>query len=256
MVNGRIARTMPAAELAADRDLQQRLLGVTTAGDAEEETAAEEAAPTDAETRIFTVRRANDDGAMPDTSTPPPAPEERAVRGFTRWNAADTTVGPRDQIVSGRAEPVTAPPSLEVAAASLAQDRARGARRRIARGDHLRPRRLHRRHLRHQGPRAGLPAQLPGEARACAPSRSISRPRARPSPASVPPREVARHHPEGERAVFTGDRGSAVTAMADRLRALHHDAARPRRHHLRRRLGRHGAGDAGDARAPRSASPR
>ena len=29
MVNGRIARTMPAAELAADRELQQRLLGVS-----------------------------------------------------------------------------------------------------------------------------------------------------------------------------------------------------------------------------------
>ena len=38
MVNGRIARTMPAAELAADRDLQQRLLGVTTAGDVEDAT--------------------------------------------------------------------------------------------------------------------------------------------------------------------------------------------------------------------------
>ncbi|HEY6354728.1 MAG TPA: Tm-1-like ATP-binding domain-containing protein [Burkholderiaceae bacterium] len=35
-----------------------------------------------------------------------------------------------------------------------------------------------------------------------------------PSPASVHPREVARHHPEGERAVFTNDRGSAVSAMA------------------------------------------
>jgi uncharacterized protein (UPF0261 family) len=35
-----------------------------------------------------------------------------------------------------------------------------------------------------------------------------------PSPASVPPREVARHHPQGEQAVFTGDRGSAVSAMA------------------------------------------
>jgi uncharacterized protein (UPF0261 family) len=30
----------------------------------------------------------------------------------------------------------------------------------------------------------------------------------------VHPREVARHHPGGERAVFTGDRGSAVTEMA------------------------------------------
>jgi uncharacterized protein (UPF0261 family) len=36
----------------------------------------------------------------------------------------------------------------------------------------------------------------------------------RPSPASVHPREVARHHPQGEAAVFSGDRGSAVTAMA------------------------------------------
>ena len=38
----------------------------------------------------------------------------------------------------------------------------------------------------------------------------------KPSPAMVHPREVARHHPEGERAVFTGDRGSAVTEMARR----------------------------------------
>ena len=36
----------------------------------------------------------------------------------------------------------------------------------------------------------------------------------KPSPASVHPREVARHHPGGEAAVFTSDRGSAVAAMA------------------------------------------
>jgi uncharacterized protein (UPF0261 family) len=36
----------------------------------------------------------------------------------------------------------------------------------------------------------------------------------KPSPAMVHPREVARHHPGGERAVFTGNRGSAVTEMA------------------------------------------
>ncbi|WP_218668949.1 Tm-1-like ATP-binding domain-containing protein [Variovorax sp. KK3] len=34
------------------------------------------------------------------------------------------------------------------------------------------------------------------------------------SPASVHPREVARHHPQGESAVFSNDRGSATTAMA------------------------------------------
>jgi uncharacterized protein (UPF0261 family) len=36
----------------------------------------------------------------------------------------------------------------------------------------------------------------------------------KPSAAMVHPREVARCHPEGERAVFTGERGSAVTEMA------------------------------------------
>jgi uncharacterized protein (UPF0261 family) len=36
----------------------------------------------------------------------------------------------------------------------------------------------------------------------------------RPSTASVHPREVARHHPGGEAAVFTSDRGTAVTGMA------------------------------------------
>ena len=36
----------------------------------------------------------------------------------------------------------------------------------------------------------------------------------KPSTAAVHPREVARHHPEGESAVFSGDRGGAVTAMA------------------------------------------
>ncbi|MGK6308389.1 Tm-1-like ATP-binding domain-containing protein [Variovorax sp. DT-64] len=40
------------------------------------------------------------------------------------------------------------------------------------------------------------------------------------SPASVHPREVARHHPQGEAAVFSGDRGSATTAMAQAFEAF------------------------------------
>jgi uncharacterized protein (UPF0261 family) len=36
----------------------------------------------------------------------------------------------------------------------------------------------------------------------------------RPSPAAISPAEVARHHPGGIGAVFTGDRGSAVAGMA------------------------------------------
>jgi uncharacterized protein (UPF0261 family)/ABC-type branched-subunit amino acid transport system ATPase component len=36
----------------------------------------------------------------------------------------------------------------------------------------------------------------------------------KPSPAAIGPTEVARHHPEGAGAVFTGDRGTAVAGMA------------------------------------------
>ena len=36
----------------------------------------------------------------------------------------------------------------------------------------------------------------------------------KPSPAAISPTEVARHHPQGIGAVFTGDRGSAVAGMA------------------------------------------
>ena len=46
MVNGRIAQEMPAAELAADRELQERLLGVRSGDDDEDERAARAAPAT------------------------------------------------------------------------------------------------------------------------------------------------------------------------------------------------------------------
>jgi ABC-type branched-subunit amino acid transport system ATPase component len=57
MVNGRIARSMPAAELAADRELQQRLLGGTMA---EDEVEVLEEKPAIEEVRILTVKRAGE----------------------------------------------------------------------------------------------------------------------------------------------------------------------------------------------------
>ena len=86
MVNGRIARTLSAAELGADRALQEQLLGMRASADYESE--EEEPAPPSAEAaasepRIFTIKRASDG---PDAAE---APRERAVRGFTRWNAGD-----------------------------------------------------------------------------------------------------------------------------------------------------------------------
>ena len=76
MVNGRIARSMPAAELAADLDLQQRLLGVRSGG--EEEAPPPEVPPQAEEVRIYTVKRAQESVVQE---------EERTVRGFTRWGA-------------------------------------------------------------------------------------------------------------------------------------------------------------------------
>ena len=86
MVNGRIARMMSAAELGANRELQHQLLGVR-AGDESRRGGAPAAAPESApEQRIYTIRRAGDDAAAPGE---PAAADARAVRGFTRWNAAD-----------------------------------------------------------------------------------------------------------------------------------------------------------------------
>ena len=217
MVNGRIARTLPAGELAADRELQQRLLGVATdaSADADEMAVDAIAAPAAEETRIYTIRRSTDDVSAPEPpdAAPMAAPEERAVRGFTRWNAADSGVGPRDRIIGDRAEPPPVVPSLEVAAANLSRTgrEARvvelpvaetfGRAAYIAGTFDTKGRELG--FLRNCLEKLGLRTVTVDLATSGAPS-----------PASVPPREVARHHPRGERAVFTGDRGSAVAEMA------------------------------------------
>ncbi len=216
MVNGRIARTMSASELAADRGLQQRLLGVQAGQDeeAEERAAAAREPAADAEVRVLTVRRAADVDA-PVASAQAPAPDaERTVRGFTRWNAADTRVGPRDRLVVARAEPPAEAPSIAAAAAKLAES-GRDARvlefpvaassdraAYVAGTFDTKGRELF--FLRSCLEKLGL--------RTVTVDLSTS---GTPSPAMVHPREVARHHPKGERAVFTGDRGSSVAAMAE-----------------------------------------
>ena len=227
MMNGRITRSMPAAELAADRDLQQRLLGVRTAGEGENgEAAAPEPAaalpePDAGEVRVLTVKRSGDVPGL----APPSAPgEARAVRGFTRWNAADPQERPRERLVEARAEPTVEPPSLTEAAAAIA-DSGRDARvlefpvgATVARAAYIagtfdtKGRELF--YLRNCLEKLGLRTVTVDLATS-----------GKPSPAMIHPREVARHHPRGERAVFTGDRGTAVTEMAV---AFEHFVARRR----------------------------
>src|SRR4029450_4775076 len=82
MVNGRIAHEMAAQALAADRALQERLLGVRANGGGQ--AAAVEAAASDEPVQVLTVRRAHAEGA-PALDVPAP----RQVRGLNRWNAGD-----------------------------------------------------------------------------------------------------------------------------------------------------------------------
>jgi uncharacterized protein (UPF0261 family)/ABC-type branched-subunit amino acid transport system ATPase component len=190
MVNGRIARSMPTAELAADRELQQRLLGVKLDTELPADTPVEDVA--DEPVRVFTVKRAAD-SVVVEPSTPR---EERTIRGFTRWGATG-----RDHVVDAvPAEPAeTRAHEPRVVELPVAQTVGRAAY--IAGTFDTKGRELF--YLKTCLDKLGV--------------RNVTVDLAtsgKPSPAMVHPREVARHHPNGERAVFTGDRGSAVTEMA------------------------------------------
>jgi uncharacterized protein (UPF0261 family)/ABC-type branched-subunit amino acid transport system ATPase component len=188
MVNGRIARSMTAAELAADRDLQQRLLGVKTDTDDAPATTVEDQASH--QVQVLTVKRAAD----PVVAEPPAPREERTIGGVTRWGA--TT---RDHVGAGERPAEARTPETRVMEFPVAQTVGRAAY--IAGTFDTKGRELF--YLRSCLEKLGLRTVTVDLATS-----------GKPSPAVVHPREVARHHPGGERAVFTGDRGSAVTEMA------------------------------------------
>jgi uncharacterized protein (UPF0261 family)/ABC-type branched-subunit amino acid transport system ATPase component len=203
MVNGRIAQQMPSAQLAGDRALQERLLGLRSNGHDEKAEPGAEAARIEqpAPAQVFTVRRAHGEGAP---SLDDLAPSR--VRGFTRWNAGGTAAPVVDIARVAPAAPAAAAAPVPPAAASprvfdlpVAASSARAAY--VAGTFDTKGRELL--FLRQCLERSGL--------RVVTVDLSTT---GRASPASVHPREVARHHPQGEAAVFSGDRGSATTAMA------------------------------------------
>ena len=201
MVNGRIAEQLPAAELAADRELQERLLGVRSGGH-DEDAEAEAATPEPADdgpppTQVLTVRRAYGDGAPSLDELAP-----RTVRGYNRWNAADAQA-PVVDISRDPASRADAAPTRESSARVVEFPVAASAGRAayVAGTFDTKGRELF--FLRQCLERLGLRVVTVDLATS-----------GKPSPASVHPREVARHHPQGESAVFSGDRGGAVSAMA------------------------------------------
>jgi uncharacterized protein (UPF0261 family)/ABC-type branched-subunit amino acid transport system ATPase component len=203
MVNGRIAHQLPAAELAADRDLQERLLGVRSGGHHDEPEDEPEPTPAPAEeaapTQVLTVRRAHGDGAPSLDDLAP-----RTVRGLNRWNATDPGSAPVDIPRTAPAEASAPRPAEREASARVLEfpvAASAGRAAYVAGTFDTKGRELF--FLRQCLERLGL--------RVVTVDLSTS---GKPSPASVHPREVARHHPQGESAVFSGDRGGAVSAMA------------------------------------------
>ena len=252
MVNGRIARSMPSAELAADRDLQQRLLGVKVGGDAEPDGRARRSGPGSGRGR--TTRHRLHGPARDRRRRAGDRPRARAARRahgarfhpVERGRSPERAARPARRAArrSGRAVP-----SLDAAAAAVAESGRTGRVVELPGRRHHRARGLRRRHLRHQGARALLPPEPPGEARGAD---------GHGRPGDVR-QAVAGHDPSpGGRAAPSAGRARRVHGRprlrrqrdGGGVRAVRPPPARPRRPHLGRRLRGHRAGHAGDARAP------
>jgi uncharacterized protein (UPF0261 family)/ABC-type branched-subunit amino acid transport system ATPase component len=194
MINGRINRVMEAARLEADRELQQRLLGVGQHGEPEapEESAAAPAAQTgQPQPKARGPTRVYLSNPIPPTRWSQPVPTaqiETAAR--TRTIApepeASSAVAPAVElrpIHRGGAAPVIVAGTLDTKGAEL-------------------------RFLRDQIAAAGVRVVLVDLSTSGGPS-----------PADVPPHHVAAYFRGGPNAVFSGERGAAITAMAEAFEA-------------------------------------
>jgi len=194
MINGRVNRLMEAARLEADRELQQRLLGVGQHGQAEppEEGGAQAPGPQDERRPTKArgpIRVYNANPILPTRwSQPAPAAQiEAAAR--TRTAAPEPSaaeVAPAVEIRPihrGGVAPVIVAGTLDT------------------KGDELR-------FIRDQIAGAGVRVLLVDLSTSGGPS-----------PADVPPHHVAAYYRGGPNAVFTGDRGAAITAMAEAFEA-------------------------------------
>lgn len=181
MVNGRINRTAPARELAADRDLQQRLLGVGRHG--HDDTPEPEARPESrADTPAGPTKIYLSNPKLP-TRWSQPAPVEAIERAARIVTTAPTAI-PQAQT---ELRPLAAPGAQVVLVAGTLDTK----------GEELR-------FIRDQIRAAGLPVRMVDV------STSGGH-----SGAEVPAHLIAAFHPRGAAGVFTGDRGAAVAGMTE-----------------------------------------
>ena len=189
MVNGRIARELPSAELARDAELQRRLIGVGSHGH-EDEVAPTPAAEPEPEVRAYVVRRASND--LPTIELSDEAPAYSVSRAPTRWGQGGAPVRIPDPVVEDASpREMAVPVAFTVGRAAY-----------VAGTFDTKAKELF--FLKNRIEALGLSTVTV--------DLSTS---GRPSPADVGPPEVARHHPRGAAAVFGTDRGASVTAMAE-----------------------------------------
>lgn len=186
MVNGQINRLAPAAQLAGDRDLQQRLLGVGR--HAHDDTpdvagAAADDAPRDAAPapRMAKTYLSN---PTPPTRWSPPVPVAQLER-LARVQTTAPSTAPDATRASAEIRPLAAPGAEVVLVAGTLDTKA--AELRFMR-DIIRT--------------AGLPVRMVDL------STSGGH-----SGAEIPAHQIAAFHPRGASGVFTGDRGQSVAGM-------------------------------------------
>jgi uncharacterized protein (UPF0261 family)/ABC-type branched-subunit amino acid transport system ATPase component len=202
MMHGRIARELRSRELAADEALQRRLLGVGR--DADEEELVPNQEPV-AEVRYISIARAHGDqrDGLSYTFADGAHPAYSATSIPNRWSAdnpplASTAAPPmRSAAHDDRASGAATPDVAAVPIAAMAGRNAYVLGTFDTKGAELT-------FLNNSLRRLGVKTVTVDLSTT-----------GRPSPADIGPAEVARHHPGGEGAVFTGDRGAAVTAMAE-----------------------------------------
>ena len=193
MVNGRINRLIDSRELAADRDLQERLLGVGRHGHevipdvGRPRGATGSAAPTTAAAsgpvRIYMSN------PKPPTRWSQPVPAAQIEAQARTASAAPRRMAELPQRSAGSPSMAGSDPFVVVAGTL------------DTKGDELRL-------IRDILKEAGLRTRLV--------DLSTS---GKPSGADVPPFEVALNHPRGAVGLFTGDRGTSVAAMAQAFEA-------------------------------------
>ena len=193
MVNGRVNRLIDSRELAADRDLQERLLGVGRHGHEDIPdigraagailSAAPTMAPPSGPVRIYISN------PKPPTRWSQPVPAAQIEAQARTASAAPRRIAGLPQRQAGLFSMASSDPFVVVAGTL------------DTKGDELRL-------IRDLLKEAGLRTRLV--------DLSTS---GKPSGADVPPIEVALNHPRGAVGLFTGDRGTSVAAMAQAFEA-------------------------------------